>query len=163
MMCDLTELKRIALEFPPDINKISVYIQQSLDVHSLCWKEKERILFAIIEHAYLMNICDICELVDENMSDLEFDEICEKCNHEEEQKSMNIDGRYAPEIVRLLLNELEIVGDSTIRSDKCWLAVLYSTFDCYTEDIAKALLECGIIPENLEKVLEWFDVCVLQV
>lgn len=158
MMFDLKELKEIAVEFPPDKNKISKYIRQNLDIQSLCWTEKESILFAVIEHAYLMNICDICDLVDEDMSDFEFDEQCGKCNHEEKLKLLNTDGRYAPEIVRLILDELDIVGDSTIRSDQCWLAVLYSTFDSYTEEIAKTLLEYGILPENLEKVLEWFYV-----
>lgn len=116
------------------------------------WKKKEEIVAEIIQHAYLMNVCDICELVDEDMSDDEFDEICESCDHEGKQKMLGTDGRYAPKVVKVVLDELKIKGVDTIYSDKCWESIMYSTFDRYTEAVAKLLVERNIVPENFGEI-----------
>lgn len=157
MAFEVKLLKRITTEYPPDLDQVRQYIQENLEVYSLTWQEKEKILSYIIEHAYRMNVCDVCDLVDENMSDQEFDDTCEACDHEGKMKQLNTDGRYTPNMIALLLNELGITGDSTIYSDECWIAVLYTTFDRYTEDVAKVLLDKNIVPSNLSEIIERFD------
>ena len=150
---DLNLLKNICIEFPPDMKKISQIIRENMDVESMGWKKKEEIVAEIIQHAYLMNVCDICELVDEDMSDDEFDEICESCDHEGKQKMLGTDGRYAPKVVKVVLDELKIKGVDTIYSDKCWESIMYSTFDRYTEAVAKLLVERNIVPENFGEII----------
>ncbi len=151
-------LKDICIEFPPDAKKISQFIRENMDVESIDWKKKEEIVSATIQHAYLMNVCDICELVDEDMGDDKFDEICESCDHEAKQKVLGTDGRYAAKVVEVVLDELGIKGLDTICSDKCWESIIYSTFDCYTEDVAELLVERNIVPENFSKIIDRIDV-----
>ncbi|MDO4976742.1 MAG: hypothetical protein Q4E53_05710 [Eubacteriales bacterium] len=158
MAFDLNILKRITTEYPPDLSQVSRYIRENLEVVSLAWQEREKILSSIIKHAYRMNVCDVCELVDDNMSDLEFDDTCEACDHEGKMKLLNTDGRYSPDMIALVLNELGITGEGMIYSDECWVAVLYATFDRYTEDVARVLLENNIVPANLSEIVERFDV-----
>lgn len=155
---ELKLLKDICIEFPPDVKKISRFIQENTDVESMDWKQKEEILSAIIQHAYLMNVCDICGLVDEDMSDDEFDKICESCDHEGKQKTLGTDGRYASKVVKVVLDELRIKRVDTICSDKCWESIMYSTFDRYTEDVAELLAERNIVPENFGKIIDRLDV-----
>ena len=110
------------------------------------WKKKEEIVSEIIQHAYLMNVCDICELVDEDMSDDEFDEICESCDHEGKQKMLGTDGRYAPKVLKAVLDELGIKGLDIICSDKCWesIADFCDQSTCYINDRTKSLDLQGI-------------------
>lgn len=61
-------------------------------------------------------------------------------------------------MIALVLNALGIEGDSVIYSDDCWIAVLYSTFDKYTEDVARVLLDKNIVPTNLSEIIERFDI-----
>ena len=158
MAFELEVLKRITTEYPPDLNQASEYMQKNLDVRALSWQECEKILSCIIEHAYRMNVCDVCELIDDNMSDQEFEDICEDCDHEEKMKQLHTDGKYASEMLELVLNELGITGSTIIYSDKCWIAVLYATFGGYTEDVARVLLGKNILPTNLSEIIERFDV-----
>lgn len=158
MVKELKLLKDICIEFPPDVKKISQFIRETMDVESMDWEKKEEIVSAIIQHAYLMNVCDICELVDEDMSDGEFDEICESCDHEGKQKMLGTDGRYVSKVVGVVLDELDIKGLDRTRSDKCWESIIYSTFDRYAEDVAVLLMERNIVPENFGKIIDRLDV-----
>lgn len=158
MAFELNLLKRITTEYPPDLKQISKYIRENLEVASLTWQECEPILSSIIEHAYRMNVSDVCELVYDNMSDLEFDDTCEACDHEGKMKLFNTDGRYSSDVIALVLNELGITGEDMIYSDECWIAVLYTTFDRYTENVARVLLEKNIVPANLSEIIERFDI-----
>ena len=151
-------LKDICIEFPPDVKKISLFIRENMDVELMDWEKKEERVSEIIQHAYLMNVCDICELVDEDMSDDEFDEICESCDHEGKQKMLGTDGRYAPKVLKVVLDELGIKGLDTIYSDKCWESIMHSTFDRYTEDVAELLVERNIVPENFGRIIDRLDV-----